>query len=280
LPCFDAWESMREAVHPIEWPKIAAPGETERGVSLTRHDDETARGIVIPLAAIASVCLLLTCGVFLFSGPDDGPDAPVSLRVPTAAGPLYLPPTPAGSPSTGATASATPSTRASVSPTATKSATRTPSGLPTASRGPTTAAPPVPPPSLPSIPANPSSPQPPPPVPPVTTRPAADPAKDVDVVAVASSSPWYTSGSVTITNDTPHTLNTWDLRLVSSGRNGFDMFIGDNMRMSTQGNTATATGTRPLAPHASVTILFSLSGRVDSMGCTFTGVPCRVRGIG
>ncbi|MYW02939.1 hypothetical protein GT354_32635 [Streptomyces sp. SID3343] len=118
-------------------------------------------------------------------------------------------------------------------------------------------------------------------MPPVATQPpTADPAKDVDVDAVAQSSRWYTSGSVTITNDTPHTLNTWDLKLVSSGRNGFDMFIGDHMRMSTQGSSATATGTRPLAPNASVTILFSLSGRVDAMSCTFTGVPCRVRGIG
>jgi hypothetical protein len=244
---------------------------------LTRHDDETARGIVIPLAAIASVCLLLTCGVFLFSGPDDDPDAPVGLRVPTAAAP-YVPPVP-GPPSTDPTASAAPSTRPSARPTATKPAGRPPSALPTASRGATAAPPAVPPPPIPSTPP---PPQPPPPVPPVTTRPpAADPARDVDVVAVASSSPWYTSGSVTITNDTPHTLNTWDLKLVSSGRaNRFDMFIGDDMRMSTQGTTAIATGTRPLAPHASVTILFSLSGRVDAMGCTFSGVPCRVRGIG
>ncbi|MYW06630.1 hypothetical protein GT354_51800, partial [Streptomyces sp. SID3343] len=112
---------------------------------LTRHDDETARGIVIPLAAIASVCLLLTCGVFLFSGPKDDRDTPVGLRVPTAAAPPYVPPVPAGPPSTGNTASTAPSTGTHVSPTATKPATRPPSATATTSRGPTTSAPPAPP---------------------------------------------------------------------------------------------------------------------------------------
>ncbi|MGW1992371.1 hypothetical protein [Embleya sp. NPDC001921] len=228
---------------------------------MTRQPDDTARGIVIPLAAVAIVCLLLTSGVFLFAGSDrdKGRGRPVSRDV-TMPLPAPAPAFPeAGSPSPGATTTTTAS--------ATRSATRSPSASASATAGtsppatrssapPTSAAPPVPP-------------------PPATTGP-----KDITVDATVSDSGWGADGTVVITNRTAHPLPAWDLTLTATGRqSGFTMLYGEDMRTSTDRGTATARGRSPLAPGASAVIVFGLYGRVESIGCTFTGVTCHVRGL-
>lgn len=230
---------------------------------MTRQPDDTARGIVIPLAAVALVCLLLTSGVFLFAGSDrdKGRGRPVSrdVNMPLPAPAPAFPD--AGSPSPGATGTATasPTKSATRSPSASASASATASTGPTATRSsapPTSAAPPVPP-------------------PPATTGP-----KDITVDATVSDSGWGADGTVVITNRTAHPLPAWDLTLTATGRqSGFTMLYGEDMRTSTDRGTATARGRGPLAPGASAVIEFGLYGRVESIGCTFTGVTCRVRGL-
>ncbi|OPC83213.1 hypothetical protein B4N89_21765 [Embleya scabrispora] len=231
---------------------------------MTRQSDDTARGIVIPLAAVAIVCLLLTSGVFLFAGlgDSDRADGPVSLdrNLPLPAPAFPLPGTAAASPGAGTATAPGPPTTAS----ATRSATRSPSASASANPGASATA------TRSSAP-----PAPPVPPPPATTGPA-----DMSVDATVTDSGWGADGTVVITNRTPRPLPAWDLTLTTSGRqSGFTMLYGEDMRTSTDRGVATARGRGPLAPGASVVIEFGLYGRVDAIGCTFTGVTCRVRGL-
>ncbi|WP_406287194.1 hypothetical protein [Embleya sp. NBC_00896] len=212
---------------------------------MRRHPDDTARGIVIPLAAIAIACLLLTSGVVLFSGSDGEP-----ARGRTAAQGLDVP-VPAVAPPARTSAAPSPPAPTTAKPTATRSATRTPSA--TATR--TTTAP-------------------------TTAPPATAGAKDISVDASVRDLGWGADGTVVITNRTSRPLPAWNLTLTATGKqSGFTMLVGANMRTSTDRDVATAQGTGPLAPGASTVISFGLYGRVESMGCTFTGVTCSVRGL-
>jgi len=246
---------------------------------VTRHADDTTRGIVVPLATTAIVCLLLTSGVVLFSGSDPDPGERtdrgdhVALDLPTAtaAEPTDTAPTtrPARPSRTG---SATPTAPATSRPTTTPTGpTRAPATTDaTRPAAPTATAPPQdPPPGRPSNPA------------PTTTAPAppadADP-RDITVDSTYTSSAWGASGRVVITNTTPLTLPSWDLTLTASGRgSGFTVLHGSGASTSTDRRTAVARGNGPLAPGASVVLDFGLYGTVRSMDCAFTGVTCRVR---
>ncbi|WP_424636435.1 hypothetical protein [Embleya sp. AB8] len=228
---------------------------------MTRQPDDTVRGIVIPLIVVAVVCVLLTSGVFLFAfaGSDDGkgPDRPVSLDLNV--------PLPASVPPPG-TAPASPG---AVTASATKSATRSPAASTSASASATAGT------TSPSAPPRATTPA----APPATPPPATTGPQDISVDATTSNSGWGADGTVVITNRTSRPLPTWDLTLTTSGRgNGFTMMSGDGARTSLDRGTAIARGTGPLAPGASVVIDFGLYGRVDTIGCTFTGVTCRVRG--
>ncbi|MET7301850.1 hypothetical protein [Embleya sp. NPDC005575] len=228
---------------------------------MTRQPDNTARGIVIPLAVVALVCLLLTSGVFLFSGSDDDKgrhrSLPNDLNLPLPAPAYPLPGTAPASPGATTSTTASPTRSAGRSPSASASAT--------ASTGPTAA----------RTTAPPRSTAPPVPPPPATTGP-----KDISVDATVTDSGWGADGTVIITNRTARPLPAWDLTLTASGRgSGFTMLWGEDMRTSTDRGIATARGSGPLAPGASAVIEFGLYGRVESIGCTFTGVTCTVRGL-
>ncbi|MEU0932013.1 MULTISPECIES: hypothetical protein [unclassified Embleya] len=228
---------------------------------MTRQPDDTARGIVIPLAVVALVCLLLTSGVFLFSGSGDDKGGkraiPNDLNLPLPAPAYPLPRTVPTSPGATSSPGASPTRSAGRSPSASASAT--------AGTGPTAARSTAPPASIaPSVPA-----------PPATTGP-----KDISVDARVTDSGWGVDGTVVITNRTTRPLPAWDLTLTTSGRqSGFTMLWGEGMRTSTDRGVATARGNGPLAPGASAVIEFGLYGRVAAIGCTFTGVTCTVRGL-
>ncbi|MFF7243925.1 hypothetical protein ACFZBU_08505 [Embleya sp. NPDC008237] len=228
---------------------------------MTRQPDDTARGIVIPLAVVALVCLLLTSGVFLFSGSDDDKSRhrslPNDLNLPLPAPAYPLPGIGSASPGATTSTTASPTKSAGRSPSASASAT--------ASTGPT----------APRTTAPPATTTPPVPPPPATTGP-----KDISVDAKVTDSGWGADGTVVITNRTARPLPAWDLTLTTSGRgSGFTMLWGEGMRTSTDRGIATARGNGPLAPGASAVIEFGLYGRVESIGCTFTGVTCTVRGL-
>lgn len=250
---------------------------------MTRHADDTTRGIVVPLATTAIVCLLLTSGVVFFSGsdPDPGDRADrgdhVALDLPTAtaAEPTGATPT-AGPARPSRTGSGTPTARAtSEAPTSTPTKPARPAATTTRPTAPTgTASIPDPPrqdrPSSPPAATTPATTV---PVPPADANP-----RDITVESSYTSSPWGAAGRVVITNTTPLTLPSWDLTLTASGRNsGFTTLHGSGASTSTDRRTAVARGNGPLAPGASVVLDFGLYGTVRSMDCAFTGVTCRVR---
>lgn len=263
---------------------------------MTRHADDTTRGIVVPLATTAIVCLLLTSGVVFLSGSDSDPDdrtgrgdhAALDLHMATAA-----PPTETGSSPGPIRPSPTGSSQAeSGTPTA-GVASEGPAVAPTKPIRPAATTRATAPETTASLPAPPTADhpsQPRPPGPPSTTAsttgPTTEPVPQGDArpgdISVDSS---YTpsnrgaTGRVVITNTTSRTLPSWDLTLTASGRrSGFTMLYGSGASASIDGGTALARGSGPLLPGASVVLAFGLYGDVRSMGCTFTGVACRVRG--
>ncbi|MDI2132355.1 hypothetical protein [Yinghuangia seranimata] len=215
------------------------------------RNDGTAGGVALPLIAAAVVCLLLTSGVWLFSGSRGGDKnkhrEPIGLNVPSMAPPTE--PTLSGIPTT-----ALPSTT-------TVSASPTKSKPPTTSKAPTTAKPTTKAPTT-------SAPPPPPPPPPSAS------ASDLGVQSG--------HGTLTITNNNQTApMNSWALTVTLSGDQFFYYFTrskgtGFSADTNGDGTVGSAASTRPLGPGESIEIEYYVTGRGGST-CVISGATCQFK---